>query len=317
MIRAAEIDAFLAAHGFGAATAAPLAQDASFRRYLRLTGGPRPAILMEDAPAELPPFLRAARHLAAIGLSAPEVLAGDEAAGLLLLEDFGDALFHALPPDALSEAYDAAVDALLAMQRAAPPSGLPDWGAREMREGALATFFEWWWPAAFGGPAPDDARADFEDALARTLAPLDEGPRVFVHRDYFAGNLIWLPERCGARRAGIIDFQLGSTGHPAYDLASLTQDSRRALDPAVSARATARFLAASEVDPASVAICAAQRHMRVAGLWERLAARDGKPQYLAYAPHTWRLLEAALTRPANHALAASFDRWIPTGVRPA
>jgi aminoglycoside/choline kinase family phosphotransferase len=66
-----------------------------------------------------------------------------------------------------------------------------------------------------------------------------------------------------------------------------------------------------------VAICAAQRHIRVTGLWRRLAARDGKPQYLAYAPHTWRLLEAALTHPANHALAAAFDRLVPARVRPA
>ena len=71
----------------------PLAQDASFRRYLRLTGGPRPAVLMDAPPPEdIRPFVRIAGHLAGIGVSVPEIFAADEAAGLLLEEDFGDDL---------------------------------------------------------------------------------------------------------------------------------------------------------------------------------------------------------------------------------
>ncbi len=312
MSRDRQIAAFLAAAGYGAATADPLAQDASFRRYLRLVGGPRPAIVMDAAPDELPPFLRVARHLSALGLSVPDVLAADEAAGLLLLEDFGDALFHTLPAADAEAAFDAATDAMGIMRAEEPPAGLPDWGAAEMRAAALATFFDWWWPAAFGGPAPDEARADLSAALAETLAPLNGEKPVFVHRDYFAGNLILLRDRAGARRAGIIDFQSAALGPAAYDVASLTQDSRRQMAAAVADRCVER----SGIDPALVAICAAQRHMRVAGLWTRLAERDGKPQYLAYAPHTWRMLESALTHPANHALATAFDRWIPAERRP-
>ena len=94
MTRDAQIAAFLARHGYGTAHAAPLAQDASFRRYLRLTGGPRPAVLMDAPPPEdIRPFVRIAGHLAAIGISVPEIIAADEAAGLLLEEDLGDALF--------------------------------------------------------------------------------------------------------------------------------------------------------------------------------------------------------------------------------
>jgi aminoglycoside/choline kinase family phosphotransferase len=307
------IAAFLAGAGFGTATTHPLAQDASFRRYLRLAGGPRPAIVMDASPDELPPFVRVARHLCALGLSVPEIIAADEAAGLLLLEDFGDALFHALPPADVETAFDAATDALRIMRAEKPPSGLPEWGAAEMRAAALATFFDWWWPAAFGTPAPDEARAEFGAALTETLAPLDGEEPVFTHRDYFSGNLILLRDRAGPRRAGIIDFQSAATGPAAYDVASLTQDSRRT----VAARIAARCVERSKIDPALVAICAAQRHMRVAGLWTRLAERDGKPQYLAYAPHTWRMLESALTHPANRALASAFDRWIPAEARPA
>ena len=74
---------FLAAHGYGAAERAPLPADASLRRYTRLRGGPRPALLMDAPPPEdVRPFAALARHLLAAGLSVPEILAEDAAAGL-------------------------------------------------------------------------------------------------------------------------------------------------------------------------------------------------------------------------------------------
>ena len=92
------IAGFLGRHGFADAARAPLAQDASFRRYWRLTGGPRPAVLMDAPPPEdVRPFLRIAAHLAGIGLAVPEILGADAAAGLVLEEDLGDALLSALP----------------------------------------------------------------------------------------------------------------------------------------------------------------------------------------------------------------------------
>ena len=324
MSRDRDIAAFLGRLGYGAATVAPLAQDASFRRYLRITGGPRPAVLMDAPPPEdIAGFLRIDAHLASAGLSVPEVLGVDEAAGLLLEEDFGDALFPAVAeqarvPDmaAWAPMFDAAVDALVAMQRAAPPSGLPDWQAPQMSATALGTLLDWWWPAMFAAPAPPAARQDFTDALADMLAPVAAGPVGFVHRDFFAGNLIWLPDRTGLRAAGVLDFQGAGLGHPAYDLASLVQDARRDFPPGLPERAVARYLRARpEVDgpafEAAFIACAAQRHLRVAAQWVRLARRDGRPGYLAYGPRTWRLLGEALKHPAAAALARAMDRWIP------
>lgn len=309
------IAAFLDRHGFGAASVAPLAQDASFRRYLRITGGPRPAVLMDAPPPEdVRPFLHIDAHLASAGLSVPEILAVDTEAGLLLEEDFGDDLF---PMIGLWELmFDAAVDALVAMQRAAPPSGLPAWGAEQMSATAQSTLLDWWWPAMFAAPAPDAARRDFADALAALLEPVAAGPAGFVHRDFFAGNLIWLPDRRGVRRVGVLDFQGAALGHPAYDLVSLVQDARRDFPAGLAERAIGRYLRAQpELDgpafEAAFIACAAQRHLRVAAQWVRLARRDGRPGYLAYGPRTWRLLGEALVHPASAPLAAVMDRWIP------
>jgi aminoglycoside/choline kinase family phosphotransferase len=102
MIRAAEIDAFLAAEGWAAATRRPLAGDASARSYVRLTRGRSGAMLMDTPPASgltVAPFLAVTAWLRGLGLSAPEVYAADPAAGLVLLEDLGDDLFVRLAAD--------------------------------------------------------------------------------------------------------------------------------------------------------------------------------------------------------------------------
>ncbi len=318
MTRDAEIAAFLARHGYGDARIGPLAQDASFRRYLRVQGG---FVLMDAPPPEdVRPFLRIAEHLAAIGLSVPRILAAEPDNGLLLEEDLGDDLFSSvLTPDNADTLFGAAVDALVSIQRAAPPD-LPPWNAALMAETALGTLFDWWWPAVFETPAPPQARTDVAAALATMLRPVGAGPQTLVHRDYFAGNLLWLPDRTGIRRVGIIDFQGAALGHPAYDLVSLLQDARRDIDPALAERMLARYIAVRpDYDPvafqAAYDACAAQRHLRVACQWVRLARRDNKPQYLAYGPRTWALLEKALLRPAARPLAEALDRWVPKRLR--
>lgn len=322
MSRDAVIAAFLAQTGDAAARLTPLAQDASFRRYWRLVDGPRPAVLMDAPPPEdVRPFLTVGSHLAGLGLSVPEVLAADPDAGLLLLEDFGDDLFPTvLTTDTAPLLFDAAVDVLAVIQRAPPAGALLEWGPVAMALTAEQTMLDWWWPATFGSAAPDAARQDFAAALEAMLAPLAADTPVFVHRDFFAGNLVWLPHRTGVRRVGVLDFQSAALGHPAYDLAALIEDARRDIQPALAERAIGRILAARpELDEkpfrAALAICAAQRHMRVAGQWVRLARRDGKPHYLAHGPRTWALLDRALADPAVAPLAAAFDRWIPRHAR--
>ena len=48
----------------------------------------------------------------------------------------------------------------------------------------------------------------------------------FVYVDYHADNLLWLPEREGHARIGLLDFQDARLGPPAYDLVSLLEDAQ-------------------------------------------------------------------------------------------
>ena len=314
--------AFLAQAGFGAARLDPLPSDASARRYTRLLGGPRPALLMEAPPPEnTRPFIAIAGHIRGLGLSAPEIIAADPDQGLVLLEDFGDAT-HAALLDGGADApalYAEAAEALAALHEAPPPPGLPAWDAAAMARATAATFLDWWWPTAMGAAPSDDLRAGLAAALHAMLAPF-AGTRGFVHRDYFPANLMRLDRRAGAQRTGLLDFQDAGLGHPAYDLVSLVEDARR--DVAAEARdaALARYFAARpgvarDDFTAAMAACAAQRHLRVAALWVRLAQRDHKPRYLIHGPRCWRLLHQALEHPATAPLRLWLDDALPRQLR--
>jgi aminoglycoside/choline kinase family phosphotransferase len=325
------IDTFLAAQGYARASRTPLPQDAGHRRYTRLSGeAPRPALLMDctDAPKvgltpeeDLIPFLRVAAHIGGLGLSAPAVLAEDRGNGLLLVEDLGHDTHTALL-DAGADPlplYVGAAEALAALHEAPPPAGLPDYEAPTMTRMAGLTFLEWWWPTTFGAPASDAVRAEFEAAMRAMLDPY-LGAGGFVHRDYFPANLLHLPGRQGVRRVGIIDFQDAARGHPAYDLVSLLQDARRDVAPTVRQAATEAYIAARPgLDvagfAAATAAMAAQRHLRVASLWVRLARRDGKPAYLRHGPRCWRLLAEALEHSSTAPLAGFLDRHVPPHLR--
>lgn len=297
-------EGFLAAAGWGAAARRPLAGDASARRYERLTrpDGAR-AILMILPEGEGPgAFPRIARHLAARGLSAPAILA--EADGFLLLEDLGDDLLArriAAAPEEEASLYAAAVDLLPRLQAAPAPEGLTR--LDPPRLGALtAPLFEWYAPDAAG----DAARvAGVVADLAERLLP---GPLVFAHRDYHAENLLWLPDRAGDARVGLLDFQDAVLAHPAYDLVSLLRDARRYVSAPVQAammRRAAGALGAGQAEfAAAAALLAVQRNLRILGIFARLAAQDGKRGYLALMPRVWGYLQGDLAHPALAPLVA-------------
>ena len=141
--RAALKSAFLHRAGWGDARIAPLAGDASDRRYDRLHRDGHSTVLMEsppghgDSPAD---FIRIARHLRQIGLSAPKVLADDLASGFLLLEDLGDALLgRCIDADPGLEAplYTMATDVLRHLQSRPAPPDLVDLQAEDWADAAM------------------------------------------------------------------------------------------------------------------------------------------------------------------------------------
>lgn len=350
------IHTFLDHAGWGDALIAPLPGDASTRRYARLTHGTRTALLMnQPQSAETPPaptqatpqerralgynalarlagadcarFVAVAEYLRGRGLSAPQILAADPPQGLVLLEDLGDGLYSDVLDNGEDETllYTTAAAALARLHAENAPEtlsdGLPLHAYDEtalLAETDLLT--EWFFPLALGRAAHDEEIAEHRTLWKEALAPTLTAQPVFVHRDYHAQNLLWLPRRAGIARVGLIDFQDAVHGNKAYDLVSLVEDARRDVAAELRQAMTDRYLAAFPgLDQAafrrSAAILAAQRNCKIVGIFTRLARRDGKPQYLGHIPRLWRLIAEDLRDPAVAPLAAWMERHVPARLR--
>jgi N-acetylmuramate 1-kinase len=118
----------------------------------------------------------------------------------------------------------------------------------------------------------------------------------------------------------LLDFQDALVGHPAYDLASVLEDARRDVSPAIETAMIARYIAATDAPPSydrAYWALAAQRNTRILGVFVRLWKRDGKPGYRQFQPRMWGLLERDLAHPALAPLADWFDTYIPADKRAA
>ena len=306
--------AFLAAHGWAGARIAPLAGDASFRRYFRVTDGARGAVLMDAPPPhEDPrPFLAVAGWLTEHGFAAPAIHAADAEAGLVLLEDFGDARMREAAdaePDAVLPLYERAVDLLLELRRHPVGPLKPYDRATLQREAAL--FIDWYCPAI-------DLVVDREGWIAAWDAVLDRGlaaDPVTVLRDYHAENLMLVGP---SQSLGLLDFQDARAGHPAYDLVSLLQDARRDVEPGLEEQMLHRYCAANGDGSAfldAYHVFGTQRNAKIIGIFTRLWRRDAKPRYPALCPRVWAYLERDLSQPVLAPVAAWFDDNVPPELR--
>ena len=324
-------NAFLQSVGWDSAILSPLAGDASNRRYERLTNGPggRHAVLM-DAPVErgedISIFLAFTGLLRDLGFSAPEVLEADIPSGVAIIEDLGDALYARVAtttPEMETPLYEAAIDLLAAMHAAAPPTLAQGSGASVAiqpyddavlrREARLA--LDWWWLGVMGEPAGDDLLAEYDALIDAACVDVEGDRSALVLRDYHAENLLWLPDRGGHRKVGLLDYQDALLGAPAYDLVSLLEDARRDTSADLREKMLARYIRTAGVDDdafrAAYAALGAQRNLKIIGIFARLHLRDGKPAYLDLIPRVWDHLQRDLAHSALSPLAKFVSQHIP------
>jgi aminoglycoside/choline kinase family phosphotransferase len=326
--RIARRDQFLAAAGWGEASIKLLAGDASFRHYDRLTLADRTMVLMDAPPPmeDVRPFVRIGRLLKELGFSAPQVHAEDAEAGFLLLEDLGDQTYTR-ELDAGGDThtlYALAIDTLIALHGRVPPAALtalPTFDdARALREVQL--LLDWYWPAHFGGPAPDEVRADFVSAWQQVLPRRFDVPQSIALFDFHVDNLLVLKGRKGIEACGLLDFQDAVLAPITFDLVSLLEDVRRNLPWDLMQVMIERYLAAnSALDPArfmaAYAIIGGQRNTRIAGTFARLLKRDGKGWYQRFMPRVWELIAHDLKHPVMAPVADWYERHLPPAQRQA
>lgn len=328
--------------------------DASFRRYERLVMGRKTAVLMDMAERPDGPIVKNGKPYSAIahlaeninavlavnsclterGYSAPRILASRAKDGLAVIEDLGSDVYGKmmLRGDDMTEPLDEAVRLLADMAEKPWPAkaAVPDNGwhhisayDREAMTIEVELVLDWFWPFAKASTPSDKDRADFL-AIWSDLFPLAEHePKVWIMRDYHSPNLMWLPERRGLKRVGIIDTQDCVLGHPAFDLASLLQDARVDVDFALADRLLDQYCTLRKGAPdfdevafrSAYAFFGAQRASKILGIFARLAKRDGKYGYLRHMPRVSRYLERNLGHPRLLALRQWYDRHLPQSLR--
>jgi aminoglycoside/choline kinase family phosphotransferase len=318
--------AFLDRHGWRNIAPTPLAGDASFRRYYRLSSRNTRAVLMDAPPPQedVAPYIVVSTYLRKLGLSAPQILAADRDNGFLLIEDFGDDTYTRLLDRAAEEAglYALAIDTLIDLQRSVERHGIPDLPAYDeavlLAEAALLV--DWYFPSALGAPPPSPLRDGYLAAWREVLPSAALPFETLVLRDYHVDNLMLLPRRLGVRACGLLDFQDAVRGPPSYDLVSLLEDARRDVPDILREAMVERYLASFPLLDRSAfldsaAILSAQRNCKILGIFTRLWKRDGKPGYLIHIPRVWRLLERELQHPALAPVARWLDRHLPCPAR--
>ncbi len=350
--RAKAMDALLGASGWAEAQRSFMLGDASTRAYERLTkpNGDQ-AVLMISPPRPAGPPVRFGRPYSTIaklsetirsfiaidmglrdlGYSAPKIYAQDAEGGLAILEDLGNE-FIAGPDGPIAERYGAAVALLADLHNKDLPDTLqlPDGEAYRIPVYDMDAMLievellcDWYAPYIAGATLTSGARATFVSLWRELLTEVLDAPTSWTLRDYHSPNLLWLKERQGIARVGLIDFQDCVLGPPAYDVAALLQDARVDVPANLEIRLLGEYvrlrrLAQANFDTAgfarAYAIMGAQRATKILGLFARLDKRDGKPQYLAHVPRIERYLAKCLAHAALEPVKAWCEENLPRAI---
>ncbi len=344
------INDFIAHSTLSAGKRSFLEGDASSRRYESI-GDATTRVLLMDMPSRPDgPIVKnnkpysAIAHLAegieavvaindylfSLGYSVPEVTDVSLEDGLAFIEPLGTQVFGKMMArgEAMQEPMQAAVEVLADIAgktwpRAVPLRGKADYHLASYDTDAMMIEVDllpsWFWPHVKKSMPPDEARQSFASLWHELLGHVQPEHPVWTLRDYHSPNLLWMPERSGVRRVGIIDTQDCVIGHAAYDVVSMLQDARVDIDFQFADGLYDHYcnlrMAAGPFDAEdfarAFAILGAQRATKILGIFARLAKRDGKPVYLKHIPRVARYLARNLKHPDLARLKSWYDQYLP------
>lgn len=294
--------------------------DASFRRYFRqaVIGG---SFIAVDAPPDKednPVFVEIALAWYKQGIAVPKVIKADFEQGFMLLGDMGDQLLlPLLTEESADDLYEQAMDSLIHIansQHVLPPYD------QELLDREMALFRDWFLLEYLNF----ELTTNDERILRDTFELLRESAlgqiQVPVHRDYHSRNIMVLEDKS----LGIIDFQDAVQGAITYDLVSLLRDCYISW-PQEKVHAWVRSYFAKAKKAQIIGAISEQqfilwfdwmglqRHIKVAGIFSRLAIRDGKQDYLNDIPLT---LAYIVEVSAQYDALSEFNMWLQTRLLP-
>ncbi len=269
-------------------------EDASFRKYYRLTHNGSSFLLMDSSLEKdsLKPFLDITSKLHSVGVKAPVILEQNLKDGFLIIEDFGNTHYlDILDWDNFEDLYKKAIDEIVKMQKI-DTSNLPVYD-KEFLTLEMELMAEWYMKKLLPVTLNDKQKKIISDAIDKISdVVLTQPQNIFVHRDFHSRNIMLKNDD----EIGIIDYQDAMSGAITYDIASLLEDSYIEFDREDMLKLVLYFRDKKglNIDDATFIkwfdFTSMQRHMKVLGIFARLCKRDGKRGYLKDIPLTLKYL---------------------------
>jgi len=297
----------------------PLPNDASFRKYERIVS-PNGNFMLMDASLDkdsIKPFMLVAEFLHNKGYSAPKIFAKEEERGFLLLEDLGETSYASMlaTPDKETERrlYKKAIDLLVDLHSNAHihEIELPSYTKEFLLKEALL-LADWYLPTLTGYKISESLRTEYIQAWEKIFNCLHYFEDCLVLRDYHIDNLIWLEERLGIKKIGVLDFQDAVKGSYAYDVVSLLEDARRDVDATIAQEMLEHYIKQIKLDHkkflSDYKILGVQRSCKIVGIFARKAARDNDTRYLKHLPRVWNYIKKNIDHPILEPLRIWFQK---------
>ncbi len=291
-----------------------IAGDASFRRYFRVEQSGVSYIVMDAPPTHenVELFVHVATGFAQAGLNVPEIIDSDFDDGYLLLSDFGDETLQSLLSVFPDTWLPICLENLLKLQRQGGQHllELPEYDSSVLlRE--LSLFPEWFITELLGEKLNQDEENLLQDLNRLLIDSAQNQPQVWVHRDYHCRNLMKVSDTA----IGIIDFQDAVLGPITYDLVSLLKDcyvrypkttvTQYLKDFYIELIGAEMYHQDFQTFERSFDLMGLQRHLKVLGIFARLAVRDNKKMYLNDLPLVMDYIFEVLTK------YSELQRYIP------
>jgi len=264
-------------------TLEPVAADASFRKYYRLKSTMHSGIVM-DASAQkesVMPFIDIEHRLYEAGVRVAKINTFNLEEGFIFMEDLGNTHLADVIHDDMELYYGKAIESLIKMQNA-DTEGLPLYDEAFLR--FEMDLMQEWYLQKHLGMTLDDEKQEILNGILNNITKevLTQPQGVFVHRDYHSRNLMF---GCTDDLV-VIDFQDARVGAVTYDLVSLLRDVYVELHPRDVERMALHFrdMKGLDVDDETFMrwfdFMGLQRHIKILGIFARLAIRDGKEGYI-------------------------------------
>ena len=264
--------------------------DASFRSYYRLSKNSETYVLMDSSLLleSLVPFININERLSICKVRAPRIIVKNMILGYLILEDFGSTHYlNVLNEENYQNLYKKAIDEIVKMQQA-ETKGLPLYD-KDFLCFEMDLMQEWYLEKYLDITLNAVQKNIISKSLEKIADIVLEQPQgAFVHRDYHSRNIMLTSKG----EIGVIDFQDARVGAVTYDLVSLLRDCyiEWDKDKVVKLALYYRDTVSLDVDDETFIrwfdFMGIQRHIKILGIFARLAIRDGKKEYIKDIPLT-------------------------------